>query len=179
MCDNCINGNGPHVSGMRTSREVLGHMAAAGKDVAGLSSPSLAAADQSSTAGVPTVGYAQLKEKAALQRHVFDRRALNADDVLIDVSFCGISHTDIHAINNDFGSTVWPLVPGHEIVGRVAAVGSAVTKYKVGDKAGVGCMVSSCGECEQCKAGFEQYCTKGSTGTYGLHRASGVNTLGG
>lgn len=179
MCDNCINGNGPHVSGMRTRREVLGHMAVAGTVVAGLSSPSLAAADQSSTAGVPTVGYAQLNEKAALQRHVFDRRALNADDVLIDVSFCGICHTDIHAINNDFGSTVWPLVPGHEIVGRVAAVGSAVTKYKVGDKAGVGCMVSSCGECEQCKAGFEQYCTKGSTGTYGLHRASGVNTLGG
>jgi uncharacterized zinc-type alcohol dehydrogenase-like protein len=110
---------------------------------------------------------------------MFERRALNPDDVLIDILYCGICHTDVHAANNDFGFTNWPLMPGHEIVGRVAAVGHAVTRFKIGDAAGVGCMVNSCGECEFCLAGTEQYCARGNTQTYGLHRPSGENLLGG
>ncbi len=88
-------------------------------------------------------------------------------DVRIDIAFAGICHSDIHTARDEWGAANYPLVPGHEIAGTVAEVGSEVTKYKVGDRVGVGCFVDSCRECENCKAGEEQYCLEGETGTYG------------
>ncbi|ACG74566.1 Alcohol dehydrogenase GroES domain protein [Anaeromyxobacter sp. K] len=110
------------------------------------------------------------------------RRAVGPNDVLLDVLYCGICHSDIHQARNEWSSfpTVYPCVPGHEIIGRVQAVGNAVTKFKVGDIGGVGCMVDSCGTCENCLADREQNCLKGATFTYNApDRATGENTLGG
>ncbi|GAA1886707.1 NAD(P)-dependent alcohol dehydrogenase [Lapillicoccus jejuensis] len=101
-----------------------------------------------------------------LEPATYEPRALRDDDIRIDVKFAGICHSDIHTVREEWGSAIFPLVPGHEIAGVVAEVGSAVTKYKVGDRVGVGCMVDSCGECEYCKDGQEQFCAKGMTGTY-------------
>jgi uncharacterized zinc-type alcohol dehydrogenase-like protein len=100
--------------------------------------------------------------------HALDitRRALLADDVAIDILYCGVCHSDIHMVRGEWGDQVYPLVPGHEFVGRVSAVGAGVTRFAPGDFAGVGCMVDSCCVCENCKAGLEQYCTTGSTLTY-------------
>jgi uncharacterized zinc-type alcohol dehydrogenase-like protein len=110
----------------------------------------------------------------------FERRELRADDVAIDIAYCGVCHSDVHQVNNDWNNTVYPCVPGHEIVGHVTAVGPAVTRYTVGDRVAVGCMVDSCGECEACRQGQEQHCTQGLTATYnGKDRISGENTLGG
>ncbi len=94
------------------------------------------------------------------------RRALEPKDVLIDVLYCGICHSDIHVAHNDFGGATYPVVPGHEMIGRVIGVGNAVTKFKVGDIAGVGCMVDSCRTCENCQADREQNCLNGTTFTY-------------
>ncbi|MEV4596321.1 NAD(P)-dependent alcohol dehydrogenase [Amycolatopsis sp. NPDC049253] len=107
------------------------------------------------------------------------RRDLRPDDVLIDVAFAGICHSDIHQANEDWGTAIFPMVPGHEIAGVVAAVGSGVTKYQVGDRVGVGCMVDSCGECEYCLAGVEQSCLKGNVPTYNGVGYDGENTYGG
>lgn len=96
-----------------------------------------------------------------------ERRDLRPDDVLIDIAYCGICHSDLSTVLGAFGERKWPLVPGHEIAGRVAAVGSDVTEFRVGDHAGIGCMVDSCGECEYCRRGEEQYCEHGMTATYG------------
>nr|WP_314256791.1 NAD(P)-dependent alcohol dehydrogenase [uncultured Devosia sp.] len=126
----------------------------------------------------PALGYAQLDFGQPLQRHAFQRRALSADDVLIDIKFCGVCHTDVHFVKGDFGRLNYPLMAGHEIAGHVAAIGNAVTKFKVGDPVGVGCMINSCGACEFCSAGQEQYCTKGNIQTYGTDR-DGNNNLGG
>lgn len=110
----------------------------------------------------------------------FERRELRADDVAIDIAYCGVCHSDVHQVNNDWNNTVYPCVPGHEIVGHVTAVGPAVTRYKPGDRVAVGCMVDSCGECEACLQGQEQHCTQGLTATYnGKDRVTGENTLGG
>ena len=110
----------------------------------------------------------------------FERRELRADDVAIDIAYCGVCHSDVHQVNNDWNNTVYPCVPGHEIVGHVTAVGPAVTRYKPGDRVAVGCMVDSCGECEACRQGQEQHCTQGLTATYnGKDRVTGENTLGG
>lgn len=110
----------------------------------------------------------------------FERRELRADDVAIDIAYCGVCHSDVHQVNNDWNNTVYPCVPGHEIVGHVTAVGPAVTRYTVGDRVAVGCMVDSCGECEACRQGQEQHCTQGLTATYnGKDRITGENTLGG
>ena len=103
---------------------------------------------------------------AALEPGTIERRDLRDDDVLIDVKFAGICHSDIHQVREEWGEAIFPMVPGHEIAGIVSAVGAGVTKYKVGDRVGVGCMVDSCGECEFCKDGEEQYCTKGAVMTY-------------
>jgi len=101
------------------------------------------------------------------QPTTIDRRELGPKDVLIDIKYAGICHSDIHTAREEWGQIEYPLVPGHEIAGVVAAVGSEVTKHKVGDHVGVGCMVNSCGECENCKQGLEQYCLNGMVGTYG------------
>ncbi|WP_280263532.1 NAD(P)-dependent alcohol dehydrogenase [Nocardia wallacei] len=95
-----------------------------------------------------------------------ERRELGPRDVLIDIKYAGICHSDIHTARDEWHGTTYPCVPGHEIAGLVAAVGSAVTKYRVGDRVGVGCMVDSCGECGPCVAGEQQYCTRGATMTY-------------
>ncbi len=108
-----------------------------------------------------------------------ERRDVGAHDVLIDIKFAGICHSDIHTVRGDWGPQQYPLTPGHEITGIVTEVGSDVTKHKVGDRVGVGCMVNSCGECANCQAGEEQYCLKGNTGTYGAVDRDGTITQGG
>lgn len=97
----------------------------------------------------------------------FERRELEPDDIRIDILFCGICHSDVHFARAEWGDPHYPCVPGHEIVGRVSAVGSAVTRFAVGDIAGVGCIVDSCGHCHSCGEGLEQYCETGIVGTYG------------
>lgn len=96
----------------------------------------------------------------------FERRDPRENDVVIDILFCGICHSDIHVARNEWGASHYPFVPGHEIVGRVSAAGKSVSKYKVGDLVGVGCLVDSCHRCSSCNDGFEQYCENGFTGTY-------------
>jgi uncharacterized zinc-type alcohol dehydrogenase-like protein len=108
-----------------------------------------------------------------------DRRAVGPRDVLIDISFCGICHSDIHHCRGEWGDVPYPAVPGHEIAGLVAAVGAEVTRHAVGDRVGVGCMVNSCRECENCRKGLEQYCLPGNTQTYGSVDRDGTITRGG
>lgn len=108
------------------------------------------------------------------------RRRLRADDVLIEISHCGICHSDLHSARNDWGRTTYPIVPGHEIVGTVSAVGDAVTRHAVGDRVAIGCMVDSCLECSHCDQDLEQYCLEGMVGTYnGTDRRDGTPTFGG
>ena len=108
------------------------------------------------------------------------RRELRADDVAIDIAYCGVCHTDLHYTHNDWNSTVFPCVPGHEIVGLVSAVGPAVSRYKVGDRVAVGCLVDSCQHCAACEAHEEPHCEQGATPTYnGRDRQNGEVTLGG
>lgn len=108
------------------------------------------------------------------------RRDLRANDVQIEILFCGVCHSDIHTARSEWPGTVYPCVPGHEIVGRVSAVGSGASKFKVGDLAGVGCLVDSCRECTNCGRGLEQYCTGGAVGTYnGRDKTTGDITYGG
>lgn len=117
---------------------------------------------------IKSKGYAGKDEKGTLVSWDFERRPIGDNDILIDIKFSGICHSDIHTIKGHWGKQQYPQVPGHEIAGIVSAVGKNVTKFKVGDKAGVGCMVSSCMECESCKNGEEHHCeTTGMTGTYG------------
>ncbi|AXJ09491.1 NAD(P)-dependent alcohol dehydrogenase [Arthrobacter sp. PM3] len=108
-----------------------------------------------------------------------ERRNVGPHDVLIEVKYAGICHSDIHTVRGDWGPQSYPLVPGHEIAGIVTEVGTAVTKHAVGDRVGVGCMVNSCGECANCAAGEEQYCLAGNTGTYGAVDRDGTITQGG
>ncbi|SMD19888.1 NAD(P)-dependent alcohol dehydrogenase [Lentzea albidocapillata] len=123
--------------------------------------------------------YAAPAPKAPLERTTIERRAVGAHDVLIDIKFAGICHSDIHQVNEGWGQGIFPMVPGHEIAGVVVEVGSEVTRHAVGDRVGVGCMVDSCRECDNCLRGFEQYCTGGNTMTYnGVDRRGDV-TYGG
>ncbi|MBD8585609.1 MULTISPECIES: NAD(P)-dependent alcohol dehydrogenase [unclassified Frigoribacterium] len=109
-----------------------------------------------------------------------ERRDVGPKDVMIDIAYAGICHSDIHTVRGEWGEIQYPQVVGHEIVGTVSEVGSEVTKHKVGDRVGVGCMVNSCGECEYCQRGDEQYCAKGNTGTYtSVDPADGTVTQGG
>ena len=108
-----------------------------------------------------------------------ERRDVGPDDVLIDIKYAGICHSDIHTVRGDWGPQPYPLVPGHEIAGVVTEVGSNVTRHAVGDRVGVGCMVNSCGECKNCQAGDEQYCLQGMVGTYGAVDRDGTITQGG
>jgi uncharacterized zinc-type alcohol dehydrogenase-like protein len=108
-----------------------------------------------------------------------DRREVGPNDVLIQIEYAGICHSDIHTVNGDWGPQPFPVVPGHEIVGLVTDVGADVTRHQVGDHVGVGCMVNSCGECVNCRAGNEQYCVKGNIGTYAATDVDGTTTQGG
>ena len=110
---------------------------------------------------------------------MIERRELRPHDVAIDISFCGICHSDIHQVKNEWGNATFPMVPGHEIAGVVTAVGSDVSRFSVGDRVGVGCMVDSCGECEYCLEGEEQFCTKPSVQTYNGRDYDGEPTFGG
>ncbi|GAA2276627.1 NAD(P)-dependent alcohol dehydrogenase [Nonomuraea roseoviolacea subsp. roseoviolacea] len=110
---------------------------------------------------------------------VVERRAVGPNDVLIEIKYAGICHSDIHTVNGDWGPQPYPLVPGHEIVGVVAEVGPAVTRHRVGDRVGVGCMVNSCGRCANCRAGDEQYCLEGMVPTYAGTDRDGTITQGG
>lgn len=124
--------------------------------------------------------YAAQSATTPLAELTIERRAPKPTDVQIEILYCGVCHSDLHTVRNEWGGTVYPVVPGHEIVGRVAAVGDKVTKFKVGDLAGIGCMVDSCRECDNCKDGLEQYCEKGMVGTYnGKERDGSGITLGG
>ena len=111
-------------------------------------------------------GYANNSPEDKLEPFSFERREPRAEDVVIDILYCGICHSDIHTARNEWGGTHYPYVPGHEIIGRVTAVGNNVTKFKAGDLVGVGCLVDSCRECQSCHDGLEQYCENGFTGTY-------------
>ncbi|WP_067499452.1 NAD(P)-dependent alcohol dehydrogenase [Actinoplanes sp. TFC3] len=114
-----------------------------------------------------------------LVRTTIERREVGPRDVLIEISYAGICHSDIHTVKEEWGSVPFPLTVGHEIVGRVAEAGSEVTRHAVGDRVGVGCMVNSCRECDNCKAGQEQYCLQGNTGTYAAVDRDGTITQGG
>ncbi|MFF7361722.1 alcohol dehydrogenase catalytic domain-containing protein [Streptomyces sp. NPDC008125] len=116
---------------------------------------------------------------AQFSRTTIERRALRPDDVRIDIRFSGICHTDLHFGHDDWGGTFFPLVPGHEIAGVVAEVGETVTRFKAGDRVGVGCMVNSCGKCGPCRSGEEQYCADGFVKTYSARDHDGTVTLGG
>jgi uncharacterized zinc-type alcohol dehydrogenase-like protein len=123
--------------------------------------------------------YATPAAKAPFEKVTIQRRDLGPHDVLIKIAYAGICHSDIHTGREEWGDAIFPLVPGHEIAGTVEEVGSDVDKYSVGDRVGVGCMVDSCRECENCKAGEEQYCLNGNVGTYNAIGKDGRPTEGG
>ena len=123
--------------------------------------------------------YAAPAAKAPLERTTIERRTVGGHDVLIDINYAGICHSDIHQAREGWGEAIFPMVPGHEIAGVVAEVGPGATRFAVGDRVGVGCMVDSCRECDNCKAGLEQYCLGGMTGTYNDRDKSGEPTYGG
>ncbi len=127
-----------------------------------------------------TKAYAAHSGDTPLVPFSFTRRAPLEADVCIDILHCGVCHSDLHTARNEWGGATYPCVPGHEIVGRVSALGSGVSKFKVGDLVGVGCMVDSCQRCDACGEGLEQYCDNGFTGTYdSTPQGGGENTLGG
>ena len=129
---------------------------------------------------MPTRAYAAQSPTTPLAPFGIDRRNPTAHDVEIDILFCGVCHSDLHFARNEWGFTQYPVVPGHEILGRVTRVGGGVTKFKVGELAAVGCLVDSCRACECCKKGLEQYCTGGGTFTYnGEDKHMGGMTFGG
>ena len=124
--------------------------------------------------------YAAQSGDAPLAPFDLDRREPRANDVAIDIHFCGVCHSDLHTVRGEWEGVSFPCVPGHEIVGRVTAVGAEVTRFKVGDMVGVGCLVDSCQRCDPCHHGLEQYCENGFTGTYGgPEQGTGANTFGG
>ena len=123
--------------------------------------------------------YAATSATEPLTKTTITRRDPGPHDVAIDIKFAGICHSDIHTVKAEWGVPNYPVVPGHEIAGVVTEVGSEVTKYKVGDRVGVGCMVDSCGECSSCLAGLEQYCKPGATFTYNSIGKDGQPTQGG
>src|SRR4051812_7232707 len=120
-----------------------------------------------------------LKARAPFELTTIERRELRHDDILIDIKFSGVCHSDIHSAYDEWGGGIFPMVPGHEIAGVVAAVGQKVTKFAVGDQVGVGCFVDSCGECEYCQSSEEQFCTKGVVSTYNSLDYDGNPTYGG
>ena len=156
----------------RTSRrKFIQHTALAGAGVM-LASPlhlfSQAGTTNNLGKNIQSIGYAARDKSGKLSFWKYERRPLGANDLLIEIKYSGICHSDIHQLKGDWGPQQYPQVPGHEIVGIVTAIGREVTKFKVGDRAGVGCMVNSCMTCESCKKGEEQFCDNGATVfTYG------------
>lgn len=129
---------------------------------------------------LPTNAYAAHEPNKPLAPFKFERREPGAHDVQIEILYCGVCHSDLHQVRDEWGKGIFPMVPGHEIVGRVTKVGDKVTKFKAGDLAGIGCFVDSCRECDNCKHGEEQYCETGMTGTYNSReRGTGAPTYGG
>lgn len=129
---------------------------------------------------IATKGYAAQDNKSPLAPWNFERREVGPHDVQFDIQYCGVCHSDLHQIKDDWFPGIFPMVPGHEIVGRVIKVGEHVKKFKVGDIAGTGCMVDSCRECENCQKDLEQYCLKGSSQTYnGTEQDGKTPTYGG
>ena len=129
---------------------------------------------------IPVKSYAAHSPTGRLGLFDFERRSPRADDVVIEILYCGVCHSDLHNVRNDWGNARYPMVPGHEIIGRVLEVGPQVTRFQAGDRVGVGCMVDSCQHCVPCGKGWEQYCEKGSTYTYnGTDPVDGSRTQGG
>jgi len=127
-----------------------------------------------------THGYATLSATQPLGPFNFKRRTPRADDVVVEILYCGVCHSDLHHARNDWGRSTYPMVPGHEIIGRVLSVGANVTRFKTGDHVGVGCMVDSCQHCAACDKGLEQYCAEGATFTYNsIDRQDRTPTYGG
>ncbi len=127
-----------------------------------------------------TPAYAAQSAQSPLAPFTIERREPGPQDVLIDILYCGVCHSDIHQVRDEWGGAVFPMVPGHEIIGSVAQVGSAVTKWRLGDTVGIGCFVDSCRECEACHAGEEQFCEKGTSFTYNSREQDGKTpTYGG
>jgi alcohol dehydrogenase (NADP+) len=128
---------------------------------------------------IQIIGYAAKEAKASLTPFSFERRNILDCDVMIDIQYCGICHTDIHQVKNEWGRSTYPMVPGHEIIGNVLQVGSQVTRFKVGDKVGVGCFVDSCRNCDACRQGLEQYCSNLLTTYNGIEKDGKTPTQGG
>ena len=128
---------------------------------------------------IQVIGYAAKEAKASLTPFSFERRNLLDHDVMIDIQYCGICHTDIHQVKNEWGRSAYPMVPGHEIVGNVSQVGSQVTQFEVGDKVGVGCFVDSCRNCDACRQRLEQYCSNVLTTYNGIEKDGKTPTQGG
>jgi alcohol dehydrogenase (NADP+) len=127
-----------------------------------------------------TKAYAAQSASTPLAEWSIERRTPKPHDVQLEILYCGVCHSDLHTARNEWGGTKYPVVPGHEIVGRITAVGDHVTKYKVGQLAGIGCMVDSCRECDNCREGLEQYCSNGMVGTYNGQEKDGSGiTYGG
>jgi alcohol dehydrogenase (NADP+) len=131
-------------------------------------------------AGIITQAYAAQDASTPLAPFSFERRTPGPDDVHFEILFCGVCHSDLHQIRNEWGNAIYPMVPGHEIVGRVISTGAQARKFKPGDIVAVGCLVDSCRECENCKQGVEQYCMNGAVGTYNSYERDGKTvTYGG
>lgn len=128
---------------------------------------------------IASKGYAAKSAKSKIEPFTFERRDPGPTDIVIAIQYCGICHSDLHQVNEDWGPSLFPMVPGHEIVGRVTQAGAAVKKFKKGDLAAVGCMVDSCRVCASCKSGLEQYCEKGCVLTYNARDKQGNVTYGG
>ncbi|MEJ7137959.1 NAD(P)-dependent alcohol dehydrogenase [Amphibiibacter pelophylacis] len=128
----------------------------------------------------PVRSYAAHSPTGRLGLFEFERRSARDTDVVIEIDYCGVCHSDLHNVRNDWGNAEYPMVPGHEIIGRVIATGSAVSRFKAGDRVGVGCMVDSCQHCASCGKGWEQYCENGASYTYnGIDKVDGSRTHGG
>jgi len=123
---------------------------------------------------IPVKGYAALNPNVPLAPFSFERRDLREHDVLVDILFSGVCHSDLHQVRDEWGGSIYPMVPGHEIVGKVIKTGTHVTKFKTGDTAGVGVMVDSCRQCKPCNNFMEQYCAEGMTGTYNNYERDNI-----
>lgn len=128
---------------------------------------------------IPVKAYAAHNPKSPLVPFSFSRRDVGDSDVQVDILYCGVCHSDIHQVRDEWGDSIYPMVPGHEIVGKVVSVGKNVKKFKAGDFAGVGVMIDSCRHCEPCNHGLEQYCVEGMTGTYNTIERDGITVAQG